>query len=153
MAVKLEYYNVIIPIKKINQVYPGGFNGYLKDYKKSGRPRPFWHDENIFHDGAMGPEGVKMIAEEWEARGLVGVVERNGEEFWKDYCVIDFMSGPTLPCDWIEYVRNEKQGAYAYFKDRPMGEIISESIKAEFKKVKISKKIWNLLTFNQYENK
>jgi hypothetical protein len=128
MAVKLEYYNLIIPIDTIDRFYPGGFKKYIKDYKKEGRLRPFWHDDHLFHDGSMGSYDLEQSVEAWEKLGLVGIAKENGREYWKDFCVLDFMNAPEPDCDWLEFVRDEKLGSYAYMKGKPVGEIVSTPI-------------------------
>lgn len=123
MAIALEFIDFIIPIKKIDLVYPGGFNQLKKDYgivgNSSGR---FWHDDYLFRDGAMNPMDITSIVDEWEKLGLKGVVELNGQRQWKDFCVVEgMMGGPTLPCDWLNY---DSDDDCVYFNEKPKGEII-----------------------------
>lgn len=121
MAIQCEFIDLIIPIQKIDKVYPGGFSQFKED-NKNGFSGKLWHDQFLFRDGAMNPRDIRFLAEEWEKMGLEGIVEREGSKQWKDFCVVEgLFGGPTLPCDWIEYDRNEN---CVYMKGKSKGEII-----------------------------
>ena len=108
MAINCEFINLIIPINKIDVVYPGGFQKFKEEHTNefSGR---FYHDNLLFRDGAMNYKDVNHTVKEWEAKGLHGLTEINGEKLWLDLCVIDTMSsGSDIPCNWLEYdVKNK----------------------------------------------
>jgi hypothetical protein len=120
MAVALEFINLIIPIARIDQVWPGGFAAY-----KAGHERFFglrlWHDEHLFRDGAMSPLDMQSLVGEWTRRGLVGKTEKNSVLVWQDLCVVDQLSAcPTLPCDWLEGSRADR---CVWLKGQPQGEL------------------------------
>ena len=99
--VACEMIDILIPIRHIERVYPGGFAGYCEDYRGAFGGR-LWHDGVLLRDGAMGAPGAKHVVEFWESFGLVGIVERDGGRAWQDICVHDWMyGGATLPCDWL----------------------------------------------------
>ena len=102
MAVGLEYVSLIVPIKNIEEYYPGGFKKYKNDNKNS-IGASIWYDEHLLRDGAMNRYDIGRLIEEWESYGLKGVVEVDGEKQWKDLCVVDYFAGPTLPCAWLKY--------------------------------------------------
>ena len=47
MAIKLEFYDIIIPIKTIQKKYPGGWKKCLKDHDGDIGGR-VWYDEHLF---------------------------------------------------------------------------------------------------------
>ena len=101
MAVALEYISLIVPIEKIEQYYPGGFEKYKSDNEQS-IGGGIWYDEYIVRDGAMSNYEVGRLIQEWESYGLKGVIEVDGQKQWKDLCVVDYFGGATLPCVWLK---------------------------------------------------
>jgi hypothetical protein len=116
MAIELEFIDFIIPIKNIDMVYPGGFKQLKKDCDMNGNVSGiYWHDDYLFRDGAMNPMDIESLVIEWEELGLKGIVEINGQEQWKDFCVVEgLMGGPTLPCDWLVF---DEQNNSVHFKE------------------------------------
>lgn len=102
MAVKIEFLNLIIPIEKINEFYPGGFEGFKRDNQDDIGCRILF-DDYILRDGAMDPMSLKSIAEKWIELGLQPVTNEDGETKFKDICIVDcsYESHSTLPCDWL----------------------------------------------------
>ena len=43
------------------------------------------------------------------------------EGCWKDLCVVDQLRGPTLPCEWIEFDRQEN---CVWLKGSERGEVV-----------------------------
>jgi hypothetical protein len=123
MAIRLEFIDFIIPIEKIDLVYPGGFSKLKEDFLMDGNvTERFWHDKYLFRDGAMNAIDIERLVEEWENLGLEGIVEINGQKQWKDFCVVEGMfGGPTLPCDWLVY---DGDNNCVYLKNKPKGELI-----------------------------
>jgi len=60
MAIKLEFLDLIVPIKTIKKKYPGGWKQCLKDHNGliGGR---VWYDEHLFRDGAMSPNDIAYL--------------------------------------------------------------------------------------------
>ena len=104
MAVACEFIDVIIPIERIDAVYPGGFRAYASDCIPSAMGR-VWYDGHLLRDGAMSPGDAQHLVSFWETLGLVCIAKaEDGSSVWKDLCVVEsMMGGPTLPCDWIEF--------------------------------------------------
>lgn len=95
--VACEMIDVIIPIRCIERVYPGGFVGYCGDNFPAFGKR-LWHDGVILRDGAMSAPGVQYCVDHWQSLGLTPM--DNGR--WQDLCVVESLAGgPTLRCDWI----------------------------------------------------
>ena len=120
MAVALEFIDFIVPISAIKEKYPGGWEAFLKDYDYCLGVR-VWYDDHLVRDGAMNPQDIKTLVEEWSALGFEPFGEINGNKYWKDCCVVERMfGGPTLPCDWIEF--NPK--GFAYLKGAEPGPVV-----------------------------
>ena len=62
MAIKLEFYDLIVPIKTIQKKYPGGWKQCLKDHDGDIGGR-VWYDEHLFRDGAMSPNDIGNLVE------------------------------------------------------------------------------------------
>jgi len=69
MAIKLEFYDFIIPIKTIQKKYPGGWKKCLKDHDGDIGGR-VWYDEHLFRDGAMSPNDIGYLVEWWSDKGF-----------------------------------------------------------------------------------
>ena len=102
MAVQIEFLNLIIPISKINEFYPGGIEAYKYDNKNYiGRRIIF--DDFIVRDGAMDPLSPKKITKEWMELGLEPTTGEGDDMKFKDLCIVEcsLISHSTLPCDWL----------------------------------------------------
>jgi hypothetical protein len=107
MAIRLKFINLIIPIAKIERCYAGGFESFVSENKELIRRR-VWYDDYLFRDGAMNPRDMEHLVREWVRRGLVPFEESDGRQIWKDMCVVEpILGGPTLPCDWLEFDRQD----------------------------------------------
>jgi len=116
MSIQLEFINLIVPIKTIEEKYPGGWEKCLTDHIDliGGR---VWYDEFLFRDGAMNPMDIGHLVKQWEKFGFHTHDGGDKPTKWIDVCVVEVMfGGATLPCDWIEvdgdiaYLRNESKG-------------------------------------------
>lgn len=102
MAVALEFINIVVPIAIIDAKYPGGWDAYRKEWEVF-LGLSTWHDETLLREGAMSPHDIESMIRCWEEHGLTPYKEVEGVKHWQDICVLDSFSGPTLPCDWIEW--------------------------------------------------
>jgi hypothetical protein len=122
MSIYLEFINLIIPIRTIEEKYDGGWKQCLEDHKNL-IGKKVWYDEHLFKDGAMSPQDMGDIVKEWKGRGFMSTVEIEGQKHWVDMCVVEGMvGGATLPCDWLEY--DEDSGG-VFLKGHKPGKIIS----------------------------
>jgi hypothetical protein len=121
MALGCVFYDLIIPISNIDRVYEGGFEKFKADnISKFGKG--YWHDEYLFHDGAVDPEDINSIAEKWESLGLKGIEVVNYKPKFKDFCIVESLhGGPTLSCDWLEF---DPENKTVWLKGKPKGEIV-----------------------------
>ena len=102
MAVALEFIDFIVPIQVIRARYPGGWEQCLRDHAGLLGAR-VWYDEHLFRDGAMNPNDILELLEQWEDFGFAPTASRNGVTVWHEVCVVESLfGGPTRPCDWLE---------------------------------------------------
>jgi hypothetical protein len=121
MAVRLEFINLLIPIKNIDAHYPGGFKKFCEDNRDllGGR---LWHDEHLLRDGAMNPKDMEALIGYWKELGLVPFAQVDDKQHWKDMCVIEELAGgATLPCAWITVDTADR---IAYISNLPRGRSI-----------------------------
>ena len=124
MAVALEFLNLVIPIKKIEQHYGGGWEQYLDDHEQL-IGRRLWFDDHLLRDGAKDPKDMSKLIDEWVDIGLRTIEETNGKPRWVDCCVIaSFLNKPTLPCKWVQLSSN---GWSASLNEHPPGEIVGRA--------------------------
>jgi hypothetical protein len=125
MAIQCQFIDLIIPIENINKVYPGGFSEF-KENSLALFSRKFWNDQFLIIYGATNPPDTEFLAKKLEQLGLIGIIEKDGQKQWKDFCVVEGMfGGLTLKCDWIEYDSAEN---CVYMKGKPKGEIVDSSL-------------------------
>lgn len=124
MAISLEFINFVVPISVIREKYPGGWEQCVKDHSALMGGR-VWHDEHLLRDGAMNPNDIQSLVDEWRALGFEPTQIIDGIEHFKDICVIESIFGrPTLPCDWIEIDYDDEIGKdFAYLKNTEPGVI------------------------------
>jgi len=108
MAIGLEFIDVVVPIARIREAYPGGWGQCLLDHT-SVLGRRVWYDRHLFRDGAMNPRDAQSMVDGWSVLGFEATGRRADGLYWKDLCVIDWRkNGPTLPCDWLAFDRNSR---------------------------------------------
>ena len=97
MPVMLEYISVIIPRQVLEEKYLGGFRGF----RSCCGERVFCCDRYIARVSFMGPHGVDWFIDEMSRYGLVYIEDGK----CVDMAVVDWFSGPCVPCDWLsDYV-------------------------------------------------
>lgn len=82
------------------------------------------------HDGYLLviPGGADQLSahlslEFMKSQGLRLTQKTNGEQRWRDICLVDSVSGPTLPCPWLDW--NALDGTVALKEsERPVGTVI-----------------------------
>jgi len=114
MAIKLEYCNVIVPVKSIRErlgddVFENKF-AQNTDFQ--------WRDEYLFRAGCMNEWDLADILDEWRSMGFEPLTVIDGEKAWKDVCVVNSWHGPSYRCDWIQYDPKEN---VAWLKGHPRG--------------------------------
>lgn len=99
MAVLLEFISVIVPVWVISAKC--GPRRWEEHFSKL--DFCVWNDGTLFRDGAMNPHDIGEMVREWEREGLTPKGGTPEQPFWQDLCVVDYLSGPTLPCPWLAY--------------------------------------------------
>ena len=68
MAIALEFLDFVVPLERIRQKYPGGWDQCLKDHERliGGR---VWFDEYLLRDGAMNPADIESLVDLWGRAG------------------------------------------------------------------------------------
>ena len=62
----------------------------------------------------MNPMDIQFLVDHWGKLGLQGVIQSGGKKKWKDFCVVDSLSGgSTLPCDWITFDPEKRSVSYS----------------------------------------
>ena len=120
MSVYCEFIDLIIPIANIDRIYWGGFKKFKeKNIEYFGKR--MWQDEYLYRDGAMNPMDMEQLVKKWEYFGLKGLVEEDGKEVWKDFCVFQAMMGGAHNCDWIGF---DSDTWSAYLIGKPKGKVV-----------------------------
>ena len=119
MSIRLRYYNILIPMYILEEkVAP------LEYIVKWNRPWNVFHDDHLYHEGAMSPQDAEAIISFWEQHGLKATIVEGEKEKWNDLCSIDMFGQLMLPCDWIDHafldIKNPNE-VIAWLKNRPKG--------------------------------
>ena len=108
MAIWLEFYNIIVPIKVIENKYPGGFKAFKEANKENFEPAdsdlPFlWHDIHLCRiEGAMNLEDLQEKLDEVQKLMNLKVLETiDGLSTFKDVYITGAYQGSNCPCHWI----------------------------------------------------
>ena len=137
---QLEGISVVIPLSKIYAVYEGGKEAFWRDH----HPSEGECDGEILRMSFSNSTDVECMIEDWKRRGLKPTRKQKGQICWQDLCVVDLFSGPTLPCDWLEYDPENFSARLKHSQHRAkteqnfnisqrVGELNMKSINLEFK--------------------
>jgi hypothetical protein len=101
LAVKLEFINLIMPIQRIRDLYPGGWEAFLGDnVKRIGRV--LWSDLTLVRaTGCMDSSEVDGLITRYSCLGFTATESIGGVPFWKDFCVLDAFGRSQYDCPWI----------------------------------------------------
>jgi len=100
MAINLMFIDFIVPIARIRELYPGGWESCLYDHRRS-LGGSVYFDERLFHAGAMDPEAGERLVERWSALGFVAQEVVDGKGVWKDFCVLESLLAPEKAPGWL----------------------------------------------------
>lgn len=92
MAIRIEFYELIVPVQTGKLYYPQNMDCFW-----------CWNDGVICTPGgAMNPSDVCSIIAHCEDMGLAGLKEIDGEKKLLDYCIVSqFCSSLNAKCDWL----------------------------------------------------
>jgi alpha/beta superfamily hydrolase len=93
-------------IIRIDRLYAcsgiGNVNRYLNEQTTNGIG--CHHDEHLLvMPGAADPMSCHLQLEHWKQQGLRLTRKVQGTHCWEDFCIIDSVNGPTLPCPWLDW--------------------------------------------------
>lgn len=100
---QLEFINLIVPVRTINEKYPSGLKGYLNDHgSKLGRVT--WYDDHLVRGGGvMDSDMMEGLIAQWSRMGFQATEWVGGKEVWKDFCVVDSLGISLYDCDWLTF--------------------------------------------------
>jgi hypothetical protein len=120
MAVRLHSLNLLVPVRLIEQRYPGGLEACIDDHEALIGDR-IWCDARLWRDGADTPAGMRALVDGWVGVGLHPVAPCGDGWRWNELCVVDSALGaPTLPCDWIGVAADGRQAALLGVEPGPL---------------------------------
>jgi hypothetical protein len=114
VSVLAEALSVIVVRDAVQAVYPGGAEGFERDCPN----QTFCADPHLLRVGFMNPYDVEAFV-----RGLEAVGLRFSDTGPTDICVVDQLTGPTIPCDWLAFERSEGGYSLCWLRDKPKGEM------------------------------
>lgn len=113
MAINLAFIDFVVPISVIKEKYPGGFERFVYDHRKSLGGVDYF-DQHLFHTGAMSGEAIQSLKERWTALGFEETEVVDGKEVWKGYCVVEsLLQRSPHPCHWLRVDENERVASLA----------------------------------------
>lgn len=97
MAIVLECLNLVIPVRCITRVWPGGFAAF---WQRHGGQARLWHDGRLLRDGAMHLQELQQVLAWWQQHGI-GLPPVVGGH--SDVCLVDVQRGViSAECSWLE---------------------------------------------------
>jgi hypothetical protein len=96
MPVLVEAFSVITRKDRIEESYPDGMDGFLRDCPN----RTACFDAHLVRVGFMDPDSVREFVTNL---GNHGLVHRDEHGRAQDLVVANQGQGPTTPCDWAEF--------------------------------------------------
>jgi hypothetical protein len=101
MPVSLECLSIIIPIAKLNAIHESEAET-LMEQSPGGE-----HDGDLVRISTMNQIDAMLILDSLKKKGLRPTRRKQGVEHWEDLCIVDRFSGPTLPCEWLDWDREK----------------------------------------------
>ena len=98
MAVATGCISIIVPIRALEERYPGGVKAYERDCPN----QTFCRDEHLTRVGFMGPQDVEWFVNSLTERSAL-VLQNDGS--FTDIAVVDSVFGPTAPCPCSSWAR------------------------------------------------
>jgi hypothetical protein len=104
----LRFISLIVPVSVLETKYRGGVAQCLQDLGPVTGEAVELAD-GLFRVRAMSPADTRAYCDHMESKGLTGIVQIDGKEMWADFCVVDYLMGPTLPCSWLQMNRDARE--------------------------------------------
>jgi hypothetical protein len=115
MAVLIEAISIVIRHETLEAKYPGGVRGYFNDCPN----KTFCADEHLSRIGFMASPDIGAFARYLEQFGFVSPASGIAT----DFVVVDQMTGPTTPCEWVQAGRYPEGFTAAWLMGTQPGKI------------------------------
>ena len=110
MAVFIQFINVLVPVSVLNEKYPDGLDGYIRDHGRG----TFCCDGRLTRVGFMSPVDAEQFLIGLENQGLT-LMEGDA---WKDIAIVAQPSPrATAGCSWIAVGRMLEGPDFACLRD------------------------------------
>lgn len=86
---------MVVRRARIREQYPGGWDGFVRDCPN----QTLCADSDLARVGFMAPADVENFCRSLEVYGFI--FQRDNKAI--DFAVVDQLTGPTTPCDWLEF--------------------------------------------------
>lgn len=113
MSLTIDIVALVIPIKNIERVYPGGFAKYKQDNAKSNRLL-FDYDEHLVRIGSMDSGSIESQIRVWEEYGLIAYETDRVQPVAKDFYYIHNWAKAKRECLWLGV---DEERSCVYWKD------------------------------------
>jgi len=114
MAVNIDIVALVIPIRAIDKVYPGGFSAYFAE-NKSLNKLLFMHDDYLVRIGAMDIQIIYAESTTWKRLGLLAPIFETDHIRYRDYCIVSNWQEVRRGCDWLQI--DEKKCTVSWIGD------------------------------------
>ncbi|TXG94128.1 MAG: hypothetical protein E6R15_08465 [Zoogloea sp.] len=116
MAISLGFINLFLPIRIIDQKYPGGWAQFQKNYADDAL-----FDDHLVRYCSGNPNDIAAMVETLDSLGFETIAESEEQACWQDCCVVDHFGRTTLPCGWLQLAGDYRS---AYLKGTEPGEVV-----------------------------
>jgi len=100
-AIRLEFQNLVVPVQRIQDLYPGGWSGFIADNAER-IGRTVWFSSSLARvGGAMDPEMADALIQRWTDLGFTATEVVDGRTQWRDLVLVDAFGFSQYNCPWI----------------------------------------------------
>jgi uncharacterized protein (TIGR02452 family) len=119
MAIAIRAFTIVVPIRSIENRYPGGIQAWLEDAKDAIGHR-VWLDGRLTAVSHFDPEHADDAIRYWRRMGFVSRSEGNADVLL--CALVDAQLGlaPTSDCDWLEF---DPGVPCVWLKGEPRGQV------------------------------
>ena len=121
MSVLVEALTLVVQRLSLDFGYPGGADAFVEAALRMDQaPRFVCHgDPRLINLSFNDPEHVGPTAALLREHGLIEVEDEKAI----DFVCIDQQTGPTMPCEWIEFRRHDDGYSYAWVAGTELGDM------------------------------
>ena len=102
MSIRLECWNLVVPVATIVRCYPGGWDKWKQDTGCDEPDATVWSDGQLVRVGAMSRMAIELIGEDFKAMGLKPFTGRGKSARCKDFCILAEDTPLAGYCEWLE---------------------------------------------------